>query len=114
MPIPSDIEGNVDSVGTGDPGIDLVFEPVLRNNALHALHIPGEPITEIAAAPGKAKAALCAGRIERSIGTAHRPAFAERNLVIFGLWLRLRRGFLGDGFLLLFRFDLRVLALDID
>src|SRR5690242_11122448 len=102
MPVTSDIEGDVDAVGAADAGIDLVFEPVLRNHALHALHIPGEPVPEIAPAPRKAEPALRPRRIERPIGTAHRAAFAKRNLVILGLWLRLRRGLFGDGFLLLF------------
>src|SRR5438105_148710 len=53
MSVARDIEGDVDAVGAADARIDFVFEPVLRDHALHALHVPGEPITEVApAAPG--------------------------------------------------------------
>src|SRR5437868_12467021 len=102
MSVARDIEGDVDAVGAADARIDLVFEPVLRDHALHALHVPGEPITEVAPAPRKAKPALRSRRIEGAVGTSYGAAFAERNLVIFGLWLRLRRGLLCYDFLLFF------------
>ena len=98
MPVASDIEGDVNPVGAGDSRIDFVLEPVLRNYALHTLHVPGEPAAEISAASGETEAALRAGRVERSIGTADRATFAKCDLVSLWLGLRLRRRLLGDAF----------------
>src|SRR5438270_12436154 len=108
MSVARDIEGDVDAVGAADARIDFVFEPVLRDHALHALHVPGEPISEIASAPGEAKPAIRPARIESNVGTTHGAALAERNLVMFGLWLSLRLGLLGHGFLLLFLLNVGV------
>src|SRR4051794_13238095 len=113
MPIPGYIEGDVHTLRTFDRRIDLVLQPVIGDLALQDLHIPAVPIAEIAAAPGNPESALRSACAKRSIRTAHRAAFSERNLV--GLWLRLDGGgFLCNCLLLLLGLDFRVLALNLD
>src|SRR5690242_389889 len=121
MPVTSDIEGDVDAVGAADAGIDLVFEPVLRNHALHALHIPGEPVPEIAPAPRKAEPALLPAappprprRLALPRGPAPAPPRHIPLLFLLVLLLGLRRFFFVFFFLLFLFFALCVFPFYID
>src|SRR5215469_6520697 len=113
MPVARNVKYQVDPLRAGDARVYFVPHPVFRNPSLYAHHIGGEARPEIPARARDPESALSPGRTEGSIRTAHRAAFPERYLVVFRLWrgmgVRLR---LGD--LLLFRFDLFVLAGNVD
>src|SRR5260370_9394242 len=86
MSIARDIEGDVNPLSAGDPGIDLVLQPVLGYFSLNDLDIVGILCAEITAAAGDAKPALGAAGGEAAVTAADRPAFAESDLIGFLLW----------------------------
>src|ERR1700756_2943285 len=108
MTIARDIEIDIHPLGARDPGIDLIFQPVLRNLLLNHMHVPRVLCPKIAAASGNSKPTLVAGCAERSVRTAHWPALSKRNLIRLFLGRRLRL-LLGNRLLFFLRFYFYVL-----
>src|SRR5580704_18320182 len=71
--------------------IDFILHPVVGDLAPHPIHVPAEAATEISRAAAEAQSALSIWRGERSIWSADRAAFPERNLVVLNLRDFLRR-----------------------
>src|SRR5580704_12796896 len=112
MTVARNVEGDVDPLRAGDPGIDFILQPVVRDFPLNDLDIPAKLRAKVAAVSGDAKPTFCAARGKTTVGSADRAAFAESNLVGVFLGGRLRLCLGRNGWLL--RLDFGVLALNLD
>src|ERR1700722_17751713 len=104
MPIAYDIKSQIEPFGITNPRIDLVFQPVLGNLALHGLYVPRIQASKISTASGKSKTTFCIAGGHR-IRAANRPTFAVRNLIrlrLFRLRLSFRRSLYRSWFLYLY------------
>src|SRR5690348_3807725 len=113
MPVARDIKRDVNPLCISDSGIDFVLQPVFRNLLLDHAHVPRILRAKISAASCDSESTFCAGSAKRAVRSADRAAFSKRHLIALGLGFG-RRTLLRDGLLLLLRFDLGVLALNLD